>query len=1080
MVGANDRQSIQQLYNSPTNLRDPSSISSKQSREEWRNPATRVNVPNNARSSSFPNNKNKTINPYGGGRLSDTMTKEYANKPQNRTLVNIHPTKRRKTSHDAPMLANEPQLDIYSSSTNNGNLKFNPIPKGMSKADAKALRANGKNTVVIISDDEDEDRKQEDSTSATPVPDGNNFTWLKGKEKKDGASNANVSSSDEIEQFPGPEPTTAPNRVALQVAKIEREHQENQEQQRKPPSSGHIDLRRNTRKPMQGRTPLKMSVIVSSRLKNNTMDSIATSSTGFQSSSSSSSSSTSRPLKPKLSKQLPLREFYIGLQHYEEGYSLIFNSQDPPGFIISGPQGKLERATFAQDVKTIELGDTNAENTCMKFTSRPLPPQRRYYGIGQKLGDRYVPGEPGKGEVIFKFERMDNASKKVYEEFRKLCRKHVAEHRDVIGEPAQRALWSRAVHASVMVFDDAGGDDDNLVEDDSLNIRDSDSADMGLVDHSPRPVSVETGQTKDEEEEEEPRRPLRRTTKTYDNDNQTLSVEEISFPAEVRRSTRQRGNQVKKQHPSEDPDEILWHNELKETNPDLAEQIHIFNSFFYKKLNKKNPEEGYNSVRRWTQKFDIFKKKFVIVPINENMHWYLAIIYQPEHVLLPPPERELPKTRQHTRSSNVPDEITNAAVSSKAAESAAPDDSTTANSSPEEETISDLPPSPSGETSSTMQAEAGSPITERASPTVSGSQSRATSVVYELSSEAEAEKLLRMMDISVSVTTRSAQSPDELGSPPSPVVTLPGVDDDDGYDDDMDVDAKFAIPSPSFTAITTSPTDPREPPRYMDVDIDEKSPQRESEYFTAKRKRAQEDSSESDNEKESGGSKGTSVSTTSFYAPIGVRGGRQKAKDPLISIPDDPTTTGVAVPGTEGQPTTMIYTLDSLGNRHPRVVTALSKYLQLEAKDKKHWGSPSKAGGRSLPVPTQPNFCDCGVYLIHFARVFIEKAETLSHIPQGKVARSSAQRHEDWNGERLGDFREDLREKVLSMSRAWKAQRSEQQRRDKGLKAAKETPPENNPVHELSDNDSDVDIVETAPAPILKSKAKGKPSRFRG
>lgn len=62
-------------------------------------------------------------------------------------------------------------------------------------------------------------------------------------------------------------------------------------------------------------------------------------------------------------------------------------------------------------------------------------------------------------------------------------------------------------------------------------------------------------------------------------------------------------------------------------------------------------EEGYNSVRKWTSKFDIFKKKYVIVPINEqyvhsfqittawltsfSMHWYLALIYEPEHVLQP-------------------------------------------------------------------------------------------------------------------------------------------------------------------------------------------------------------------------------------------------------------------------------------------------------------------------------------------------------------------------------------------------------------------------------------------------------------
>ena len=32
----------------------------------------------------------------------------------------------------------------------------------------------------------------------------------------------------------------------------------------------------------------------------------------------------------------------------------------------------------------------------------------------------------------------------------------------------------------------------------------------------------------------------------------------------------------------------------------------------------RSPEEGYNSVRKWTSKFDLFQKKYIIVPINEK------------------------------------------------------------------------------------------------------------------------------------------------------------------------------------------------------------------------------------------------------------------------------------------------------------------------------------------------------------------------------------------------------------------------------------------------------------------------------
>ncbi|KAE9403951.1 cysteine proteinase, partial [Gymnopus androsaceus JB14] len=86
----------------------------------------------------------------------------------------------------------------------------------------------------------------------------------------------------------------------------------------------------------------------------------------------------------------------------------------------------------------------------------------------------------------------------------------------------------------------------------------------------------------------------------------------------------------------------LWLNELAAENLDLAGQIHIFNSFFYKKLNKKDLDEGYRSVQSWTSTVDIFDKKLIIVPINENMHWYLAIIYYPEYILVPPAQHGLP------------------------------------------------------------------------------------------------------------------------------------------------------------------------------------------------------------------------------------------------------------------------------------------------------------------------------------------------------------------------------------------------------------------------------------------------------
>jgi Ulp1 family protease len=36
--------------------------------------------------------------------------------------------------------------------------------------------------------------------------------------------------------------------------------------------------------------------------------------------------------------------------------------------------------------------------------------------------------------------------------------------------------------------------------------------------------------------------------------------------------------------------------------------------------------QNYNTVKRWTKLVDLFKFRFLIVPICENSHWFMAII----------------------------------------------------------------------------------------------------------------------------------------------------------------------------------------------------------------------------------------------------------------------------------------------------------------------------------------------------------------------------------------------------------------------------------------------------------------------
>ena len=70
----------------------------------------------------------------------------------------------------------------------------------------------------------------------------------------------------------------------------------------------------------------------------------------------------------------------------------------------------------------------------------------------------------------------------------------------------------------------------------------------------------------------------------------------------------------------------------------------FFNTYFFDHLTS-DPVTGkfgggssqkgwnYEKVKKWTKNVDIFAKEFIIVPINENMHWYLAVIINPGALL---------------------------------------------------------------------------------------------------------------------------------------------------------------------------------------------------------------------------------------------------------------------------------------------------------------------------------------------------------------------------------------------------------------------------------------------------------------
>lgn len=69
--------------------------------------------------------------------------------------------------------------------------------------------------------------------------------------------------------------------------------------------------------------------------------------------------------------------------------------------------------------------------------------------------------------------------------------------------------------------------------------------------------------------------------------------------------------------------------QLEERSPELAKRVYFFNTFFFASLtNTQRGKRGinYEAVQKWTRSVDIFSYDYVVVPINESAHWYVAII----------------------------------------------------------------------------------------------------------------------------------------------------------------------------------------------------------------------------------------------------------------------------------------------------------------------------------------------------------------------------------------------------------------------------------------------------------------------
>ncbi|KAI8312484.1 Ubiquitin-like-specific protease 2 [Colletotrichum sp. SAR11_240] len=73
---------------------------------------------------------------------------------------------------------------------------------------------------------------------------------------------------------------------------------------------------------------------------------------------------------------------------------------------------------------------------------------------------------------------------------------------------------------------------------------------------------------------------------------------------------------------------------LEKENKQTHDRIYFMNTYFYPKLTEKSGRGiNYEGVRSWTTKVDLFSYDYIVVPVNEQAHWYLAIICHPSKLI---------------------------------------------------------------------------------------------------------------------------------------------------------------------------------------------------------------------------------------------------------------------------------------------------------------------------------------------------------------------------------------------------------------------------------------------------------------
>ncbi|KAG5646528.1 hypothetical protein DXG03_003295 [Asterophora parasitica] len=798
-------------------------------------------------------------------------------------------------------------------------------------------------------------------------------------------------------------------------------------------------------------------------------------------------------------KQLRIKEWFRGTEHLGDGYFVTWEGDEK---LLITQEGKTDPSLFLRlkgEVHSVEYSEPDSDVSIMSLsTFKPTTGRFKSRDTARfKMGDKFS------GKVIIKFDDgHEDWSTHLYEALIAWVKK-IVNSRKTLRAIAAGALWETSRRQSVL-------------GDTSARRQQHQQEGEAKSDNDLRRILKRPAPRDDGEDEELP--PVAELCREVTNSRDTSSTSSsrttgtfevhlflFKFPdgqlvvhrhegrallpsIQMRCAVNINNADLKRLQPGEFLNDTLiefglkfWLRQLEESNPELASQVHVFSSFFYKKLNKKNMDEGYESVRKWTAKINLFSKKYIIVPINENLHWYLAIIYHPEYILTAPPISASPATRgrKSVISAPLPVSERRSLVSMRPL-------STTSNppskppSTTDQRLSREKPPSAKSTSSPKPHSHSAGPLIEQSSVFPEEMENAiSSSSLDEAEVEAEMTQGMDLLSfnpgVCATITSLDSASPSRATSvmdqdtPHSNQTEDTIVPESLLSDLSMDVeeDSQPQKRSPSVSDFDKSVVHSR--PEIHDVDMDD-LPSASSSRLDVH--------SQFDDEKDAKHhSTPTSVAPTNFYGKSQKAQGKQKAipNQAVLHKDDYPVYIDEAEPeedpivfSTASETTTYIFTFDSLGSRHPQAIKQLSRYLKKEAEDKMKRMDTSDPVGKQALVPVQPNYSDCGLYLLHFAKTFISDplkyCQIIKARPKGTM---NVDRQDDWKAELTGNMRERLAHEIKQLSVEWRHERAAKEEA-KRKEAAEGT----GPIEVVESSDDEVDIVETIPA--VKTTSTGK------